>query len=162
MRAMYHSESGEVAWDGPTPLLVQALSLAQADLDAAGLTSLPLSFAQMGSYAGEPIVNVQWRGTWTSDSIEIGETDLAAAIVNVASHLTQGLIELEGIYWPTCPLHAVRAKASIDHRHRAIWNCDKRGVTPHQLAPIGELRELPTKIHKKGPLWRSLADLASP
>jgi hypothetical protein len=152
----------EVAWAGPTPLLEQALSLVQTDLDAAGLASLCLSFAQAGSYDDGPIVNVQWRGTWTSDSIEIGETDLNAAVVDVASHVTQGLVELEGIYWPTCPLHGVRAKPVIDHRRRAIWNCNKRGVTPHQVAPIGKLPELPKKTRNKGPLWRSLADLASP
>jgi len=159
---MYFPDSGETSWAGPTPLLEQALSLVQADLDAAGLTALRLSFAQADSNGPEPIINVQWRGTWTSDSIEISESNLDTAVVDVAAHVTQGLIELEGIYWPTCPLHGKRAKPAVDHRRQATWSCDKRGVTPHQLALIGKLHELPKKIRSKGPLWRSLADLGSP
>jgi hypothetical protein len=152
----------EVNWSGPTPVMLRALELVQADVDAAGLGAIRLSYALAGGTDEYPIINVQWSGTWTSDSIEIEAADLAVASVDVASHVAQGLIELEGVYLPTCPEHRKRASASLSPRHAAIWTCNKKGVTPHVLAPIGELQLIPAKFSSKGPLWRNLADLGPP
>lgn len=148
-------------WSGPTPVMVRALELVQADVDAAGL-SFRLSYEVAGGSGEYPIVNVQWRGTWTSDSIDLDTLDLADATVDVARQLTQGLIELEDVYLPTCPSHGNWASACLSHRRAAEWMCTKRGVTPHVLAAVGELQLIPAKIRSKGPLWRNLADLGPP
>ena len=160
-------------WAGPTPVMAQALALVQADLDVAGLGHFQLSYAIAGEIAGElgvePIINVQWRGTWTSDGIDLDSDNLAEVTVDVAAQTAQGLVELEGVYWPTCPGHGVRAQARIDHRHEAVWECQQRGSSPHTVARIGGLGSTrsgrPSKNahrRKDGPLWRTLKELARP
>ncbi len=152
-------------WDGPSPVLERALKIVQADLNAARLKGdgFRLSFAQAGWVVeDDPVVNVQWRGAWTEESIDIYATDLALAVVDVARHVAQGLIELEGIYLPTCPVHGIRAKAVLGDGHVAVWVCSKRGNTPHVLAPVGKLAELSAGLRRGTPLYLRLADLGSP
>jgi hypothetical protein len=149
-------------WDGPTDVLRRALELAQADLDAAGLEAIRISFAVAGGSDDELTVNVQWRGTWTSDSIRLDEDDLSAATADVAGQLAQGLIELEGVYWVTCPTHTMRARAHVNADGEAVWCCAPRGATPHEVGKIGELAASMTHPTRKIPRWRSLKDLPSP
>jgi hypothetical protein len=152
-------------WDGPSPVLERALAIVQADLNAAGLKGdgFRLSYAQAGwAVEDDPVVNVQWRGTWTEESIDIHATDIPLAVVDIARHVTQGLIELEGIYLPTCPVHAIRAKAVLGDGHIAVWVCSKRGTTPHVLAPVGKLAELSAGLRRGTPLYLRLGDLGPP
>src|SRR3954454_9340416 len=103
-------------WSGPTEVMVKALVLVQRDLDAVGLGQYVMSYAVVGGSEEYPTVNVQWRGGWTSDAIDLEGDELAYVTADVAGQAAQGLIELEGVYWPTCPTHGVRARASVDHR----------------------------------------------
>ena len=126
-------------WSGPREAMAHALELVQHDLNAAGLDRYVMSYAVAGGTRGEPIVNVQWRGTWTSDGLDVEADDLVDVTVEVAAHAAQGLVELEGVYWPTCPRHGTWTRAMVDHRRRAVWLCEKSGVAPHVLAKIGDL-----------------------
>jgi hypothetical protein len=141
--------------------MVQALHLLQADLDAAELHRFRLSFAVAGGVEGFPVVNVQWRGTWTGESVALDPDGLAESTVDVAGHTTQGLIELEGIYFPTCPTHKVRARAEQSARRAAVWTCHPHGHTPHELSRIGDLAVMRTRSRTDDRLWRSLNELGS-
>lgn len=155
-------EFEQVQWAGPSAVMLQALRLVQQDLDTVGLERIRLSFAVAGGSDEYPIVNVQWRGTWTSDSIDLDATDLAGVTADVAAQMAQGLIELEGIYMPTCPDHNNWASAGVSIGGSAVWACNKQGVTPHVLAAVGELDLIRTPRHRIAPLWRNLAELGPP
>jgi hypothetical protein len=150
------------AWSGPADVMVEALTLVQRDLDAAGLARYVMSHAVAGGSLEYPIVNVQWRGTWTSDSIDLDADDLARLTADVAAQAVQGLVELEGVYWPICPTHGVRTHATADHRGRAVWDCKKRGASPHVVSAIGDLGHLTERGTPEKSLWRTLNELASP
>lgn len=137
-------------WSGPTEAMAHALELVQRDLNAAGLARYVMGYAVAGGTPGEPIVNVQWRGTWTTDGLDLEAGDLADVTVDVAAQAAQGLVELESVYWPTCPLHRIWTRATVDQRRRAVWLCEKSGVAPHFLAEIGDLApgELPQMLSR--------------
>jgi hypothetical protein len=108
--------------------MTQALELVQRDVDAAGLDRYVMSYAVAGGSVEEPTVNIQWRGTWTSDGITVESDDLTYTSVEVAAQAAQGLIELEDVYWPTCPSHGVRARASVDQRGLAVCGVESRAA----------------------------------
>jgi hypothetical protein len=149
------------AWSGPTVVMAQALELVQRDLDAAGLDRYVITYAVAGGSVAEPTVNVQWRGTWTSDGITLESDDLTYTSVEVAAQAAQGLVELEDVYWPTCPRHGVRARATVERRGRAVWWC-KSGTAPHVLSLIGDLDQAQRDGNHRGPLWRTLDQLPTP
>jgi hypothetical protein len=150
-------------WTGPTPVMVQALGLVQDDLDVAGLDRFQLSYARVHAFpANDIVVNVQWRGTWTTPGIDIEIDNLLDMAVEVGAHTAQGLVELEQVYWPTCPIHGVRARAVLDSRHEAAWRCKQRGSSTHIVARIGDLVSVPSRRGQSPVLWRTLDHLATP
>jgi hypothetical protein len=144
----------------------QALERVQHDLDAAGLGQRVLRFALAGETFDDPIVILQWSGgrggSHTDDVFDLGCDDAAMMTADVAEAAAQGLIEAEGLYWPTCPVHASRGKAALGEEHVAVWVCSKRGITPHALAPVGKLAELPAQLRHGTPLYLRLSELGSP
>jgi hypothetical protein len=153
------------SWDGPTPPMEFALGLVQADLDAAGLDRFRLSYEVCGTGMTnefEPEVNVVWRGTWAAPGVDLWVDDPAKVTANVAAHTAQGMIELEQLYWPICADHGIRARAVVDTKHRAVWQCAHRGSSAHPVAVIGELGSVRPHAWKQHSWWGTLDQLASP
>jgi hypothetical protein len=143
------------SWSGPNHAMVQALLLVQADLDAAGLAEHVMSYAVAGGTEEHPVVNVGSRGTWTEDGLLFGSDALVEVIVDVASEAARGLVQRDGLYWPTCPLHGGRTRATASLEQTAVWMCEQRDAPSHVLATIGKLQELGA-VGGSTPLWRTL------
>jgi hypothetical protein len=95
------------ARSGPTVVMVEALKVAQRDLDAAGLGQYVIGYAVAGGSEEYPIVNVQWRGTWTGDGIDLEGDDLAQVTADVAERAAR-----DWSNWKACTGRHARRTAS--------------------------------------------------
>jgi hypothetical protein len=149
------------SWSGPNSAMAQALVLVQADLDAAGLADHVMSYEVAGGTEDDPVVNVASRGAWTEDGLYLASEELAEVIVNVAGEAARGLVQGDGLYWPTCPIHGGRARARASAEKTAVWMCEQRDGPSHVLVMIGQLQEL-VSPGGSSPLWRTLDELPRP
>jgi hypothetical protein len=141
--------------------MVQALDLVQADLDASGLADHIMKYEVAGGTEEDPVVNVGWRGTWTGDGLYLDSDDLAEVLANVASEAARGLVEHDGLYWPTCPAHGGRTRARASEGRGAAWMCEQRDGSAHEVALVGQLADF-SGFDSPGPLWRTRDQLPSP
>src|SRR5690242_9122853 len=104
----------------------------------------------------EQALSMVQRDTWTADEVDLELDESPAVAADVAEVVAQALIEREGIYWPTCPIHRRRVRATLDQGGKPTWTCQRRGAPVHSMAVIGELGLDTTGARHEGTWWRTL------
>jgi hypothetical protein len=158
--------SRQPEWDGPSPIMLEALKLLQRDLDETGLSRLQMMLAaNRWAYGddekpyldGVVVVRADHRG---GDDISDG-INLDAATVNelapsVARSVGYCLVQgSEPIYWPMCPRHDRRMTASEDDQPPA-WRCTPSDGASHLVIPIGQLSTILSEYTEAHPIWTGM------
>jgi hypothetical protein len=137
----------------PTAIMLRALVPLQRDLDVSGLERYQMSYAAMPGWPENRIVNIQYRGTWTSDSIDFECDDDAAMLDDIARATVQLFMDHEDVYWPMCSLHDRRTRSTVVNGE-VLWVCSPMRDESHVLAAIGHLGDALSKNPK--PIWKRL------
>lgn len=74
--------------------------------------------------------------------------DLTSALVAVADHVQESMLESDWQVWPVCPVHRLGLHPVADGE-TAVWQC---GQGPHAVAAVGSLP--PAARHDSGPRAR--------
>ena len=129
-------------------LLEQALGMVAADLPPSwsGPTArlVPMPDSSPLDY------KVEFTGGWIHGNglRAVDAEDLTSALIAVADHVQEGVMEFDWQVWPVCPAHRLGLHPGADGG-TAVWQCS---LGPHAVAPVGGLP--PAARHDDGPRAR--------